>query len=210
MGRAEGQKGAWFHVRTDPSDDERSHTLPSMYSSWSNLEVTVLHASAGHLLNLPLTDLNIPCLAWFTNSDHRVAVIRAAVKALLKEGGETGAWDPGVQFHWQQGRREKRRKEWWERKPILLTQMVLSSRETIFYVVPRGSISRHLHPGHRSERMTTEVTEVRGSVHQPELQKAFGTILISLCISSLAQQHGKAPVDKYLSTQQADSSQLAH
>lgn len=37
-------------------------TLPSMYSGWSNPEVTVLHGSAGRLLNLPLRDLNIPCL----------------------------------------------------------------------------------------------------------------------------------------------------
>lgn len=96
------------------------------------------------------------------------------------------------------------------KKAILLTQMVLSGKDTIFYVVPGGSISRHLHPGQRSERMTTEVTDVRGSVHQPELQKAFGTILILLCISSPAQQHGKAPEDKYLSTQQVDCSQLAH
>jgi hypothetical protein len=47
-------------------------------------------------------------------------------------------------------------------------------------------------------------------VHQPELQQAFETILISLCISRPAQQHDKAPEDKYLPTQQADSSQLAY
>lgn len=112
-----GGAGPWFHVRT--SDDEQSHALPSItsvYSSWSNPEVTVLHASAGRLLNLPLRDMTIPSLAWLTNPDHRLAVIGAAVKALLKESGEAGAWDPGVQFHWQQGRREKRRKGRWERR----------------------------------------------------------------------------------------------
>lgn len=178
--RGGGQSGGawpWFHVRTGWSDDEQSHALPSItsvYSSWSNPEVTVLNASAGRLLNLPLRDMNIPSLAWLTNPDHRLAVIGAAVKALLKEGGEAGAWDPGVQFHWQQGRREKRRKGRWERKPILLTQMVLSSKETIFYVVPGGSISRHLHPGHRSERMTTEVTEARGSCTNQNSRKRLG------------------------------------
>jgi hypothetical protein len=55
--------------------------------------------------------------------------------------------NPGVQSHWQQGRRE-RREERWGRKPVPLIQMVLSGRETTFYMVPGGSILGHFHPGH--------------------------------------------------------------